>query len=216
MKFSLVTFALAAATSVSAGPFKRQNVQADYDRESGFLKEDGLCRVYEKGDGPHETSLGLCDDMCAPSRELAVEQNGFSSVACSATQATSLPYFADPEGKMYTLGKCYCNLPAVTVVGHLLTVTIPELGLVTCAVWKQAGKQAAQILAGTLGGARADTGAKTLWKVFKTLRKSGQSASEWEEYVQAHLDEPEKCGVDSAELAATWEKVPEGLFREIQ
>ncbi|KAK8077625.1 Chitotriosidase-1 [Apiospora saccharicola] len=193
MKFTITTLLLAAVASVSGAAISmeersssleaRANMsQKDYDQETGVLKDRGLCRSY-KGNAPGYSDFkDVCAPKCGDQKSLMAKANTSGktqSVSCVMTTKAP-PYFSDPKGKSYTLGQCMCNLPIINWAGDTFVAALPALGQVTCAVWTEAAKSAAQILSG----------------VAKMLKKQGKGASEWEEYVKKHVAAGDACKFD--------------------
>ncbi|KAK7977742.1 Chitotriosidase-1 [Apiospora saccharicola] len=209
MKFTITTLLLAAVASVSGAAISmeersssleaRANMsQKDYDQETGVLKDRGLCRSY-KGNAPGYSDFkDVCAPKCGDQKSLMAKANTSGktqSVSCVMTTKAP-PYFSDPKGKSYTLGQCMCNLPIINWAGDTFVAALPALGQVTCAVWTEAAKSAAQILSGVNAAAGAKTGVQTLIKVAKMLKKQGKGASEWEEYVKKHVAAGDACKFD--------------------
>ncbi|KAH6655792.1 hypothetical protein BKA67DRAFT_249643 [Truncatella angustata] len=205
MKFSAFTTILATAGSVSAAAIKgrddKSDAQRDYDLQTEDLKQSGLCRFY-KGDQPEYSKYqDLCEPKCGEARKLAIDDGKTFSVSCSASQATAVPWFQDPQGNgEFTLGQCLCNLPIVNFVGETFVASLPALGQVVCSVWKLATVDAAKLLAGTLSTGGAGTATQTLLKVAKMLAKQGKGASEYEEYVKKHLAAGDSCSFNIKQM----------------
>ncbi|KAK8006597.1 Chitotriosidase-1 [Apiospora marii] len=209
MKFAITTLLLAAVASVSGASISREErssslearantSQQDFDQEDEVLKERGLCRSY-KGEVPaYSDWKDLCAPKCGDQKALMAKANASGktqSVSC-LMNTKAPPYYNDPQGKSYTLGQCMCNLPIVNWAGDTFVAALPAIGQVTCAVWTEAAKSAAQILSGVNGAAGAKTGVQTLIKVAKMLKKQGKGVSEWEEYVKKHVAAGDACKFD--------------------
>ncbi|KAK8086810.1 hypothetical protein PG994_001784 [Apiospora phragmitis] len=213
MKFTIATLFLAAVASVSGAAINMEErssssleergsnmSQKDYDRETGVLKERGLCRSY-KGDIPgYSDYKKLCAPKCGDQKALMAKANKSGKVQ---------------SGKSYTLGECKCNLPLVNWAGETFVASLPALGRVTCAVWKEAAKSAAQILSGVNGAAGAKTGIQTLIKVAKMLKKQGKGATEWEEYVKKHVAAGDACKFDIKQMFEDAVKVADSAIPNV-
>ncbi|KAK7948432.1 Chitotriosidase-1 [Apiospora aurea] len=209
MKFTIATLFLAAAASVSGAAINMEErsssleargntSQKDYDQETGVLKDRGLCRSYKGPIPGYSDYKAICAPKCGDQKALMDKANKTGktqSVGCVMTTQKP-PYFNDPKGKSYTIGECMCNLPIVNWAGDTFVAALPALGQVTCAVWTEAAKSAAQILTGVNGAASAKTGVQTLIKVAKMLKKQGKGANEWEEYVRKHVAAGDACKFD--------------------
>lgn len=196
MKFSLATalFPIAASALVA-----RQNDWPAYDSETDVLKGDGLCRAYTTGDIPPEATEGvaMCEDLCAPAREITSDESVFS-VSCIAF-GQAMPDFPDPSGARYNIGECKCNHPLVNWVAEAVIIEgLPAIGRVTCAAWKLATSEAAQLLVGTLtnlGG-----GTQTLAKVARMINSLGNGASDWENWVREVSEGDGACDFSPQQL----------------
>lgn len=204
MKFSAAAIFLAASGSVSAVAIRardeQSDLQRDYDIETDVLKDRGLCRVYQGADPEYSKFTDLCGPKCGDARAIVDETNEAYSVTCAVTGTTTQPTFTDPEDETYKLGQCFCNLPIINWVGENFVAALPALGQVTCAVWKEASKEAASILSGASGVGSAKTSVQALIKVAKLLNKVGKGASEYEDYVREHLEAGDACDFDIGQL----------------
>lgn len=195
MKFSTAAalFPLTASALVA-----RQNGWPAYDAETDVLKEDGLCRAYKTLDPPPEASgLEMCDDLCAPAREITSDDAIFS-ISCIAT-GQAMPEFPDPSGARYNIGECKCNHPLINWVAEAVIIEgLPAIGRVTCAVWKLAASEAAQLIAGTLTGMNG--GAQTLAKVARMINSLGNGAGDWEAWVSEVSEGDGACDFSPQQL----------------
>ncbi|KAK8130033.1 hypothetical protein PG999_002413 [Apiospora kogelbergensis] len=100
-------------------------------------------------------------------------------------------------------------------IGDTFVASLPAIGQVTCAVWKEAAKSAVQILSGVNAAAGAKTGIQTLIKVAKMLKKQGKGANEWEEYVRKHVAAGDACEFDIKKMFNDAVKVADSALRNV-
>ncbi|KAK8134133.1 Chitotriosidase-1 [Apiospora sp. TS-2023a] len=180
MKFTIATLLLAAVASVSGAAIKMEE-RSSSDSSSLEARANMSQKDYDQ-----ETGVLKDRGLCRSYKGNAPGYSDFKDV-CAPN---------DPKGKSYTLGQCMCNLPIINWAGDTFVAALPALGQVTCAVWTEAAKSAAQILSGVNAAAGAKTGVQTLIKVAKMLKKQGKGASEWEEYVKKHVAAGDACKFD--------------------
>ncbi|KAI1878367.1 uncharacterized protein JN550_000549 [Neoarthrinium moseri] len=211
--FATLGYVSAAAVSVRD---EKIDLQRDYDKETQDLKNRGLCRKYEGRDEPSYSKFtDLCEPKCGDAKKIVDETHKTYSVTCAVTGTTTQPTFPDPEGKRYKLGQCFCNLPIVNWVGENFVASLPAIGQVTCAVWKEAAKDAASLLTGVGGVGAAKTGIQALIKVAKMLASQGKSASNFEEYVKKHVAAGDACSFDFKKMFEDAKKVSDEALANV-
>ncbi|KAI1336228.1 hypothetical protein F5Y15DRAFT_208241 [Xylariaceae sp. FL0016] len=197
MKFttSLSLLALAASSSVSAAALERRESKDDFDSTTVSLKSQGLCRIYDGGLDPEYSKFeDLCEPTCGDIADIVAETGETASVSCF-TGGQGIPTYTDYKDNTYNIGICLCNLPLVNFIADSFVEALPAIGLVTCAVWKQAIVDGTSLATGALPGNASGT-VQTLIKVAKMIAKVGKGAGEYEEYVKKHLEDGDACDLD--------------------
>ncbi|KAH8171012.1 hypothetical protein LIA77_09793 [Sarocladium implicatum] len=195
MKFSIATLLLPLAASAST--LQRRVTWDEYHAESQVLSDDGLCRSYATTQPPAQAEdLVLCEWYCASARDISTDQGTFSWT-CFADTGDSAPTFPDPDGVRYKMGECKCNHPVINFIGDTFAEALPAIGHVTCAVWKLATSEAAQLIAGT--PFKAATATQTLIKVAKQISKISDNGG-WEDWVRRVSEDAGACDFSPAQL----------------
>ncbi|KAH8679575.1 hypothetical protein BGZ60DRAFT_561138 [Tricladium varicosporioides] len=193
MKLWILPALLAAqACSVLAKPVVSVERRADvkkqdkteFDRETTSFKGSGLCRYYNKAtwkthDGITLTCTPKCGDLAK-----AVKDTGKTQSAGCLGNGDTLPYQPDPDGDMFQMGKCICDMPLADEIADLVIEALPAIAQIGCEILFKSLDLVLELGAMAIpGAAEMDVGMRAAITGAKTMLENGQDASTFLQWI---------------------------------
>ncbi|KAL0940548.1 uncharacterized protein CTRU02_203311 [Colletotrichum truncatum] len=195
---------LESTTQTSAVINSRQASTEDYDRETAWLSDEGLCRVFGKG-VPTSTKLdnlrGTCNPYCqALTGTFNSACDGSALMNSDGDIDVQFPIYKSPSGDRYSFAECDC-IEISPELEQLFADSLTALSAATCSVWLFSVKQVVEKGTYAIPGGKGSLKViKYMAKVLRQMINSGKGKDEWASLVRS------TCGDQGYEMSQSIEK----------